>query len=210
MFRRSLPTLLAAVLVALPGCIASGPSGGMRVWTHEIAASGSTGHKGADDAHRLDSLHRYSVFELDNLAAVDKWDEASVDWDKRSGRSDGVDIDLGRLRTIDRKYVGGLTAKGELQFAGSRALDVVESFRDSFGGVNFFDPKGSAKRELEGAFITAKAGPIEKEAIFPYLRAVFQMNGFDLVPVEIPFYGKGFQVVRLEDFDWVEKATSSD
>ncbi len=209
MFRRSWPLLMVVALVSLSGCVQSGSSGGMHVWSRDPAGSGAA-RRGADDAHRLDSLHRYRVFELDNLSAVDKWDDASVDWDKRSGRRDGVDIDMGRLRSIDRKYVLGLTARGELQFVGANALDVVEAFRDSFGGVNFFDPKGTAKRELEGAFITAKAGPIEKDALFPYLRAVFQMNGFDLVPTEIPFYGKGFQVVRLEDFDWVEKATSSD
>ena len=103
---------------------------------------------------------------------------------------------------LDRRSDESRIAKGELEFEGTPAEVVIEELLARCEGLRFFGASGEVRETLEGVLITAKAGSIEKDMVFPYLRAVFQMNGLDLVPVEIPFYGEGFRVVKLEDFDW--------
>ena len=192
MARRIVPPVICLALV---GCVA-GSSGGFQVWSHPVGRPGAMVERGPDDAFRLDSLNRHGAFDVQNSPArsVDVWDRASVNQ---------VDPAEEGLKRLDREAMR-LTGPGDLEFEGTDGGTVIEELIARCEGVEFFDTGGDGRRLLEGVVLTAKAGRIEKDMVFPYLRAVFQMNGFDLVPIEIPYYGRGFQVVRLEDFDWVE------
>jgi len=189
MVRRIVPLLLLGAMMGLAGCLTGSEGGGFRVWSHHPASPVAMIERGSDDVYRLDNVSRNEAFAAQNQAAQDEWDTAS------QYVVDPGEEGVGR---VDRRYVEGLAKRGELDMQGARAEVVIQELIDRCRGVEFFDMKNSAKSEIEGVVLTAKAGRLERDVVFPYLRAVFQMNGFDLVPVEVPFYGSGFRVVKLE------------
>jgi len=199
MRRASTALIFAAAALCAAGCACSRTTGDVEMWSHDFSGAPAPGMiaRGTDDARRLDSSLGRASFLSTNQDTSREWESSSA----VVARGEGA------CRRSAGEYVIGLDPSGEvkplavktdLSFERTPALTAISEFLKKTNGVQFFDAGDVDRKELEGVLLTAKAGGVEKEMIFPYLRAVFQMNGLDLLPVEIPFYGRGFKVVKLE------------
>ena len=196
---RGILIFAAAVAIAgLAGCTSSPEEAGGMYGYREFSAPPGMVERGADDVYRLDLRMGRPAFARLPEESDDSWLASEVDY---------VSKELPKLKKKAGDFVLGLDEEGEVRpvatkaemsFERKPAIEAIEEFVAKCRGVGFFDTRSADRSELEGVVLTAKAGAVDEEMLFPYLRAVFQMNGFDLVPIEVPFHGRGFMVVKLE------------